>query len=688
MRAFGLRESRTSPGRLRLGVLFGALYLVTLALALTWRWPGVQPLFWPGNGFLAGIVLFLGGRRMWACLGVCAIVAFPLFLTRAETWQVAATREVFNFAEGIAFGFLARSALGPRRLLRTSAGFMRLELFAALPAAGLNAGLRLIRDQLYPDPDLLVGFLAHFLGLAIVLPVTLLLLQPDETELRWRRIESALFLLTLGVVTYLIFNTTQFPVSFLLCPLLMFAGLRLGPRGAIIGVVIVGAVCLPGTISGSGAFSFRPHWTLAERALLYQAVLLILLFGASFSAFMVAEQGRLRRLLMVRAATARSARVRAIASSQAKTEFLATMSHEIRTPMNSILGFTELVLRDPSTPESSRERVKIIADAGKSLMTILNDILDFSKVEAGQIELCLEAVDVAAAAASAIEIQREAAEAKGLALRLEIEGVEGFFLADGQRLRQVLLNLLSNAVKFTDAGHVLLRLTRDADGAALRFEVSDTGIGIEEEALGRLFSRFTQADSSTTRRYGGSGLGLAICKGLVERMGGRVGAESRPGSGSTFWFELPATPVEGADEGAQSGAAPAAIGARVLLVDDHPMNRLLGETLLEALGCPVDLAASGEEAVLAARERVYDLILMDVHMPGMDGLAATRAIREALGPSGPPWIVAMSADVMPENLERCRQAGMVDHIAKPVQLENMQAVLERWMGERARLSAA
>jgi CheY-like chemotaxis protein len=273
---------------------------------------------------------------------------------------------------------------------------------------------------------------------------------------------------------------------------------------------------------------------------------------------------------------------------------------------------------------------------------------------------------------------REPARAKGLALRIETDGIDGAFSLDGQRLRQVLLNLMNNAVKFTEMGHVRLSAALSADRGTLRFEVHDTGIGIDEAVIGRLFARFSQADSSTTRDYGGTGLGLAISKGLVERMGGRIGVESRVGSGSCFWFELPATRVaKGADRAPEAPAR--ALGGRILLVDDHPMNLRLGETLLVMLGCEVDLAASGEEAVQAASAQVYDAILMDVHMPKMDGLTATRAIRAIKGAAGKTPIIAMSADVLPESVHRCQAAGMVDHLAKPVQLKALHDTLARWI---------
>jgi CheY-like chemotaxis protein len=339
-------------------------------------------------------------------------------------------------------------------------------------------------------------------------------------------------------------------------------------------------------------------------------------------------------------------------------------------------------------PDKARERVKVIAEAGGSLMTVLNDILDFSRVEAGQIDLHLEPVALGGLLGATVEIMREPARARGLVLHLETEGVDGAFSLDGQRLRQVLLNLLNNAVKFTEEGHVRLAVGLGADDKVLRFEVHDTGIGIEEAVLGRLFSRFSQADSSTTRHYGGSGLGLAICKGLVERMGGRIGVDSRIGSGSCFWFEVPAVRVADQGAGPAPEAAAQALSGRVLLVDDHPMNLRLGETLLGMLGCEVDLASSGEEAVQAASAQIYDAILMDVHMPRMDGLAATRAIRALAGPAGQAPIIAMSADVLPQSVERCRAAGMVDHLAKPVQLRALHQTLSRWMIEQQKRRSA
>ncbi len=667
-------------------------YLISLWTSLILVSPAAVPPFWPSNAFVAAMVMLLPRRLLWPAVGFATVCAASFILRTSDSMALAVIRVFFNMGEGVLAGALAVRVLGSRRLLRTAAGFLRLQLLAVLPAVVLDLILREGAMRLMSSESYLMGwrsaFLPHLLGLATVFPAILLLVQPSMPELKRSRLETGLIFSILAIVSYVFMHQNKMPVAFVISPLLLLAALRLGPRGSMFGNLIVALIFLPVAIEGEGPFALHPEWDLQDRAMIYQAVCLASLFAMSLAAFMVAEQARLRRLLVRRAAAAREARRRALIASRAKSDFLATMSHEIRTPMNSILGFTQALMQDPGVSDEAHRKIEVIAQAGDSLMTVLNDILDFSKVEAGQIELHVEPVEVAACAAHAVEIIQGPARAKGLALRLETESAEGRYALDGQRLRQILLNLLNNAVKFTDEGHVLLTAAYAEQTQTLRFEVRDSGIGIDPDLLGSLFTRFSQADSSTTRDYGGSGLGLAICKGLVERMGGRIGVDSRPSLGSTFWFELPAPRLEASADAQAAEAKPASLRGRVLVVDDHAMNRQLGETLLSLMGCQVDLAASGEEAVQAAFDNRYDAILMDVHMSKMDGMAAARAILSQGGASARTPIIAMSADVMTRNLELCRRAGMVDHIAKPIQMSVMHAVLQRWLGDHKRRSAA
>jgi CheY-like chemotaxis protein len=378
----------------------------------------------------------------------------------------------------------------------------------------------------------------------------------------------------------------------------------------------------------------------------------------------------------------------AAAAAAAKTEFLANMSHELRTPLTAILGFSELLKKSEALSVADARNAERINSASQTLLTVVNDILDFSKMEAGALELNVQPLDLVDLLQGALDLISAQAEAKGLTVRLEAEGEAMPVLGDPIRLRQVLLNLCSNALKFTDAGEIVGRVKFDAptDGLCpIRLEICDTGIGIDESKRRLMFERFSQADGSISRQYGGTGLGLAICRQLISLMKGRIDVDSTLGRGSVFWLEL-ALPV--ADSlGVSLDPTPCPMAndftARVLVAEDHPVNQELIRLILQAAGIEVHIVGDGAQAVQAVQTRAFDLILMDIQMPVMGGPEATQRIRalEADGRRLP--IVAMTANIMPEQVAAYLAAGMDAHLGKPIDAKALIATIAHWT-ERGR----
>lgn len=439
----------------------------------------------------------------------------------------------------------------------------------------------------------------------------------------------------------------------------------------------------------------RDHFKTTEMALVALIIVLASLAGFVFAKQNSASTRRLQQAL----AEMRVAKEEAEHASRVKSDFVSRMSHELRTPMNAILGFAQLLAGEALT-RGQRDYVREINQAGSHLLDLINQVLDLAKIEAGQLRLENIPFNPRRTLDEVAALVAERAKAKGLELRFDVApDLPAGIIGDPTRLRQVLINLISNAEKFTARGGIDVHVEPVAERNQIRFSVRDTGIGMDAETLARLFQPFAQADESTTRKFGGTGLGLKISQDLVLAMGGEIKVESVPGQGSRFWFSVPAiaapevvekSPVEPAalapaevlDEVKIHADAP--LRGHLLLVEDNRINQLVASRMLDKLGLTYDIANHGGESLEKLEQRDYDLILMDMEMPQMDGPAATVRIRALEATSGKTHIpvIAMTANALDEDRDRCLASGMDDHMAKPVEMARLIEILRKWLPNR------
>jgi signal transduction histidine kinase/CheY-like chemotaxis protein len=674
-------HSRLTTRLLTMAFVAAVLFVSSLLAILSSSKSGGILVVWPADGLILGFMLGPFRRQRWLALGAGLFGTMLAFEVPGRQMVLATTRVgLMAISIPIVYG-LARRIIGQRSIAETRALLPFLAVCSGT-AFVLSMGRSLLVHAIWGWPIMslwLTTWTATFTGCAFATPLVLFLAQMrTERSMGWRAIA-----IQCGVIgAYLVMMTAVFldtsrptlwliPLSLvLLAHILDFMGI----------VAVVGATTLiitNLTFSGQGPLSHF-YSDVKQQILAIQAFVIIVICATLPITALMKDRAKLKTSLI-------AALDEAKAASEAKTTFLATMSHEIRTPLNGVIGMAQAIMLDELIPRQ-RERINVVRNSGEVLLRLLNDVLDISKIEAGKLTIEIIEFNLVDIIDSVVRHNEGIAQHQGLWIETRTDAAKGLYLGDPTRLRQIIQNLVGNALKFTEFGGVTIEAHYDA--GQLRLSVHDTGLGVPEDKLSALFNKFSQVDQSTTRRFGGTGLGLSICKELAQVMGGDITVRSEERAGSTFTLEIPIQRIGDAPPQVRPVAPMEDMqqfDLRVLAAEDNATNQLVLKTLLAAVGVTPTIVGDGVEAVTAWRQGDWDLVLMDVQMPIMDGQAATREIRAIERAERRPRtrIVALSANAMDHQLRDYIEAGMDGHLAKPISTNLLFGLLAQVQAEIA-----
>jgi signal transduction histidine kinase/ActR/RegA family two-component response regulator len=661
-------------------------YVLLMAGRRTFLTLNATAAIWPAAGVMAATFL-LTPRRSWKWI---LLIAVALNILTNGTFGFS-SRTLVSIPEAMLLAFLIRRTCPPSLNFADPRTLTQFVLKAATPACLASAvACYVLPNFNAPHTTLhaaLGWFIGHMLGATIAVPTMVTLLRPRRYSVFDRPLgEMALASLAVLAYAVMLFHGHSPVLALMVFPMAMFVAFRYGPIGASVLTMLMTGLALLHIYAGIPG----PRPDTYDKVQWVQMFVAVVFITSLPAAGALASLHRTRRLLARRTEIARLARHQADEAAIAKTRFLANMSHEIRTPLNGVIGLADALSRTALKP-GQREMVDMIQGSGRALNGILSDVLDLARADAGGLRLAPEPFVVGEAVSAASYLFESIARKNGVGFRVDFDlRCRSAVVGDALRIRQIISNLISNAVKFTERGKVQVRASLvphpdDPALAELTVAVSDTGPGIADDVRARLFRRFEQADNSVARRFGGTGLGLAISRELAEMMGGRIDCESEPGHGSTFTLRL-TLPLAG-QRPAAAQPAPEVLPEesrrrQVLLAEDHPVNQRVIQAIL-ADSVDLTIVADGQAALEACRAGAFDLILMDTHMPVMDGLTATRAIRAMEAQTGARRtpIVSLTADAMPSQVQEALAAGADRHLAKPITaaalIGAMSSALER-----------